>query len=670
MNKLYSKLAADNIKKNSKTYFPYVITCIFTIAMYYIIKSLSLNSSLKEVSSSMVTIIGLGNKVVALFALIFLFYSNSFLIKRRKKEFGLLNILGMEKRHIAKVIFFETVYIAAISLVLGLVFGIIFDKLMYLIIIKAIGCEVTLGFYISSEATIFTIVLFAVIFLLIFLDSLRQIHLAKPVELLKSGNTGEKEPKTKWIMAILGVIFLGVGYFISITTKKPVSALTLFLFAVILVILGTYFLFTAGSIAFLKLLKKNKKYYYKTKHFTSVSGMIYRMKQNAVGLANICILSTMVLVMISTTSSFMAGMDDILKTRFPYSFMSDNLLSDVAVEGENEDFVVSETKKYLNEYNIPVKNEIEFRYYTLMGKKESESSFTISHYDDSITAANSYIPIYFYTADEYNKAKNLDISLESNDDVYIISENNAYTAETFSLNDMSFNVKKILKYNDTNFISPALVTAYRTAVHVIVNDYSILEKISELHNSIDTESGYDICLFYGADVDSDADTQLEMYSDIMSHFKEYGLTYDGILNCREAEHESFMALYGSLFFLGVFLGALFLMATILIIYYKQISEGYDDKERFEIMQKVGMSQNEVKSSIKSQIMTVFFLPLIIAGIHVAFAFPIVKRLLLLMNMTNTALYIKCTILCFIIFAVFYVLVYLLTAKIYYKIVKR
>ena len=325
----YTKLAASNIKKNSRTYIPYIITCIITAAMFYIINSLSNNESIKKLygGETILITLGYGTYVTAIFAFIFLFYTNSFLMKRRKKEFGVLNILGMEKRHISKVLLLENIYIAFITMLLGIIIGMVLDKAMFLILTKMLGAEHSPGFYISKEALIHTVIFFRHnFFFCIYLNSLRQIHLSKPIELLNGGNVGEKEPKTKWFMAILGVICLAVGYYISVTSKNPVESLSSFLIAVILVIAGTYLIFIAGSIAFLKSLRKNKRYYYKTKHFTAVSGMIYRMKQNAVGLANICILSTMVLVMISSTSSLVFGMNDLVKTRYP---------NDITIYSEN-----------------------------------------------------------------------------------------------------------------------------------------------------------------------------------------------------------------------------------------------------------------------------------------------------------------------------------------------
>ena len=319
----FLKLAAGNIKKNGKTYIPYILTCIMTVAMFYIVKSLSLNPGLDSMlgGNFLNTTMGLGSGVVAIFSFIFLFYTNSFLVKQRKKEFGVFNILGMERRHIARVVGWETVYVTLISLAAGLGLGLALDKVMFLVVARIIGAEVPLGFFVSAEAIAYTIIFFLVLFILIYLNSVRQIHAADPIELLRAGNVGEKEPKANWLLTVWGIATLGGGYYIAITTRNPIASVLMFFAAVVLVIVGTYLLFTSGSIALLKMLRKNKRYYYRTKHFVSVSGMIYRMKQNAVGLANICILSTMVLVMVSTTTSMMVGMEEIIRNRYPADFV-------------------------------------------------------------------------------------------------------------------------------------------------------------------------------------------------------------------------------------------------------------------------------------------------------------------------------------------------------------
>ena len=661
----YTKLAASNIKKNSRTYIPYIITCIITAAMFYIINSLSNNESIKKLygGETILITLGYGTYVTAIFAFIFLFYTNSFLMKRRKKEFGVLNILGMEKRHISIVLLLENIYIAFITMLLGIIIGMVLDKAMFLILTKMLGAEHSPGFYISKEALIHTVILFGIIFFCIYLNSLRQIHLSKPIELLNGGNVGEKEPKTKWFMAILGVICLAVGYYISVTSKNPVESLSSFLIAVILVIAGTYLIFIAGSIAFLKSLRKNKRYYYKTKHFTAVSGMIYRMKQNAVGLANICILSTMVLVMISSTSSLVFGMNDLVKTRYPndITIYSENINNKENVEA------LEKVQKVIKDSKSDVNNEIEYSYIVLAVLKNKNKFYVPENFNKmSMSDLNKCNNILMTSLDDYNSINSENETL-NDDEILIYSRRIEYEYSTIQLFDTKYSVKKKIKKPIDN--GPFFSNNLTESIQIVVKNKSILDEMNNYLNEnfkeeLEEESA--LKYLYGFDINGSEDSKKSLYNDIKKLLKESNFIGDS--ECGQIQREGIKGLYGGMFFLGIFLGSIFTMATILIIYYKQISEGYEDKERFRIMQNVGMSHAEVKRSIHSQIMTVFFMPLIMAGIHVAFAFPIVKQILMMLNLTNTRLYIICTIVCFVAFTIIYAVIYSLTAKIYYHIV--
>ena len=426
MNKFfYFKLAAMNINKNRKTYIPYILTCIITVAMYYIITSLSLNEGLLSLpgASTIASTLFLGSRIVAIFAVIFLFYTNSFLVKRRKKEFGLYNILGMEKKHLSRVIGLETLYIAVIGLICGLGLGVLLDKAMYLLILKLIDMPVALGFYFSWGATGQTMALFGVIFVLIFLNSLRQIHLAKPIELLRGGNVGEKEPKAKWLITLLGVVCLSIGYYMAVTIKDPIIALVLFFVAAILVMIGTYLLFTAGSILLLKLLRKNKRYYYKTRHFISVSGMIYRMKQNAVGLANICILSTAVLVMISSTSSMMFGLEDIVNTRYPYDI---SITAHGLEEAERAD-MEERIARVQNRHQTELKDTIRYRYLSIT-TIQSGSDF-LTNVSNPGAMPESIVNLFFVPLEDYNKITGQNKTLQD-DEAMLYSNRAGYTYPT------------------------------------------------------------------------------------------------------------------------------------------------------------------------------------------------------------------------------------------------
>lgn len=657
----YFKLAAENIKKNSKTYIPFMLTCIITIAMFYIILSLSGNPGIAAMrGASFITMfMSIGSVTVAIFAVIFLFYTNSFLIKRRKKEFGLYNILGMEKRHISAVVFIEIFYTAAISLIIGLPGGILLDKLMYLIISRLLNVEVTLGFYVSVESLIASVIFFGAIFFFIFLNTLRQICFSNPIELLKGESMGEREPKTRWLMTVLGVGCIGAGYYISVTTRDIASAFMMFFLAVILVILGTYMLFTAGSVFILKTLRKNKRYYYKTKHFISVSGLIYRMKQNAAGLANICILSTMVLVMISSTSCLMMGMDDILKENFPYDLSLEVRRAYWSEDSEEKLSQFDETADIITEYEKEI-SRADFLYVM---------DFVGYFQDGKVLFEGTSSPYFlcFITAEDYNKTFGGELVLKKGEIAAapLIKDDANFNAESVELFGIECKIKEKTDYfyvrnGDNNVIAEkaAIILSDIDAMHELSDKFCEFYEISE--------NGYRGDKVININFTANEEKR---HNVILSDLAEK--TGDFVLLTSRADGKyNFLDLYGGLFFLGLFLGTLFIMAAVLIIYYKQISEGYDDKKRFEIMQNVGLSKGEVRASIHSQVLTVFFLPLVMAGIHMTAAFPILKSLLEGMGMTKTWLFLSCTAVSFLVFAVFYIVVYLLTARSYYKIVSR
>ncbi len=672
---MYFRLAADNIKKNAKNYVPFIITSVITAAMFYIINSLAGNEKLVNLSGgdAIKTVLNLGKGVTAIFAVIFLFYTNSFLMKRRKKEFGLWSILGMEKKHIAKVVLIETLYIVLITISFGLIFGIMLDKLMFLLIAKLIGRTVVLGFYISFEGMLATAALIGIIYLLIFLNSLRQITFAKPIELLKGGNTGEKEPKAKWLAALLGLICLGVGYYLAISITNPVAALSVFFIAIILVIAGTYLLFITGSIALLKLLKKNKRYYYKTKHFISVSGMMYRMKQNAVGLANICILATMVLVMISSTSSLIIGVEDVIKSRYPYDYQIYNI---IPAETETEQIKEIRNRQFgnvetlINDKGMVLKDKVEYTYLNVVIEK-SEGELNFKNVDYSNIALNDIYNLSIMTVDDYNSSYGKTLSL-GDGEIYIHSSDDIADSKTIKIAGNAYTVKdRIKKFSERGDANANIVDT----INILVKDDAELDRIYQEQKKVYNEGysvkqtymGFDVTLEDGNDVSESDKMKLgSLISETLGEEEDF----HGYAETKAGADEDFRNDFGGIFFIAIFLGLLFTMAAILIIYYKQISEGYDDKKRFEIMQKVGMTHEEVKSSISSQILTVFFLPLITAAVHVAFAFPLINKILSLMNLYNTKLYLLCSAVSLLVFAAIYSIVYALTAREYFKIVKR
>lgn len=652
----YPRLAASNMKKNSRTYLPYILTCIGTIMMYYMMYALYENSRSFLNHQSLGFILGLGTWVIAIFAAIFLFYTNSFLVKRRKKEMGLLNILGMEKKHISRMMAIETLYTAFISIIAGIGFGILFSKLIYLILLKLLKMDITLEIGISYPAILKTLMLFGGIFAVIFLNTLRQIHLSKPIELLKGTQAGEKEPKTKWIIAILGAACLGTGYYIALTTESPLMALNLFFVAVILVIIGTYLVFIAGSIAILKLLRKNKSYYYKTRHFTSISGMIYRMKQNAAGLASICVLSTMVLVMVSTTVSLYAGMEDLLRGRYPRN---------VAVEGLNISKQQTEEidriiEKEISDSGASSENQINYRYMSLNAIQEGDSFIV----PDEGISINGMTRIICIPIEDYNRLENKNETLEDNQ-VIICELNGKIKGNFLKIGDMEIPIKQHLDSFSLGNKDMALLI--KTYYVIVPNEKIVNEMYHSLYTLYEEEDDMgDFSYYYGFDTDAKGEKQTALADSIKSSLSPLGADMD--VESVAGERDMFYGLYGGLLFLGVFLGLLFIMATVLIIYYKQLSEGYDDRERFIIMQQVGMSRDEVKKTIHSQVLTVFFLPLVVAAIHIAFAFKFITRMLKVLYLTNVGLFAWCTVGTIVVFGIFYTIVYSLTARTYYRLV--
>ncbi|MCX7885315.1 MAG: FtsX-like permease family protein [Caloramator sp.] len=654
----YSKIAVNNIQKNSKTYIPYILACICTIVMFYNMSFLAAAKNIGNLSnsSSLRQVLIFGEKVIAIFSIIFLFYNNRFLVKRRKKEFGLFNILGMEKKHIAIVMLLEMIIIMIISITAGVLIGIILSKLIILLLFKIITFKVVFGFEIPIKSVIHTVILFSGIFGINLCYNIFQVHLSNPIELLKGTNAGEKEPKTKWIIAVIGVICLGRGYYISLTTKYPLAAVGGFFTAVILVIIGTYCLFIAGSIAILKMLRKNKKYYYKLNHFVSISSMIYRMKQNAAGLSNICILSTMVIVMLSTTISMYAGIEDVLRNRYPR-----NISVNAYNVSENQIKKLNDViEKQTSILDTTPMNTVSYRYMYFITTQNRES-FTIKE-------INNYIPsdaaeLVFITIDDYNRMSNKSESLLKGETL-LYTLNGNIDGDEINLNGFKFHIKKRLP---SLYKEGRLTSIMANSYFLVVDD---MDTIKEVQNALKGDNGnieY-VSYYYSFDVNAKRDIQIKLTQALKKELIRISPKID--IEGSESSRKDFFELYGGLFFLGIFLGILFIMAMVLAMYYKQILEGYDDKERYSIMKKIGMSCEKIRQIIKSQVLTVFFMPLIVAVIHLIFAFNILTKFLSMLNFTNVRLFVICTIITVCAFSVIYTVVYVLTAKTYYKIIRE
>lgn len=660
---MYTKLAITNIKNNRQFYFPYLLTGIITVAMFYIMCALESNPGIQSMpgAKDLGLILRLGIGVIGIFAVIFLFYTNSFIIKRRKKELGIYNILGMEKRHIAKILSKEAFFTAIIAIGGGLVTGVLFHKLACMLLYRMIGFNGGITFSFSKKGVMITAILFAIVYLLTYIYDLFQVQLANPIELLQSGNKGEREPKTKAIMAVLGVLCLGTGYFIAITTKNPIKALTLFFVAVILVIIGTYLLFTAGSIALLKILRRNKGYYYQTKHFTSVSGMIYRMKQNAVGLANICILSTMVLVAISTTVSLYVGVEDIMKERYPNEI---NIRAYYDTGAPSEDSIAPIVEKSVKESGRKIRHEEDYLELYFAAIKD-QGQYSLDK-EKVKTAGDRVSGFVVLTREDCKKKYNEEIPELAENEVALFTIKKT-DMDTLVLENRSYHVKEIKQFQNTEDFE-TIADIMDEYYYVIVNDVQDMERLWQLQKEIYQENSSSISRQVRLDIDGDSEQKKECFENIKTALGPEQAKARILIDSRQSSLDEFYQIYGGFLFLGLFLGILFLMITVLIIFYKQISEGYDDKERFSIMEKVGMSNDEVKATIRSQVRTVFFLPILMAAIHVGMAFPMIKRLLSLFGLSNTALFAGCMAGTILVFTLIYLLVFLKTSKTYYKIV--
>lgn len=671
MGKLYFKLAKTNLSNNKPFYIPYIISSIITVAMLYMMSFLSDNKGLNKImgADSLATIFRLGVGIIVIFSYIFLFYTNSFIIKRRKKEIGVYNILGMEKRHLSKVLFVETIYSAIISLVCGIIVGIAFSKFILMVLYGIIGIHKTVEFFVNIHGIILCVVSFGILFLLTFLYNFMQIKLANPIELLRGTNVGEREPKTKIFMTIVGVVCLAIAYYIAITTENPLNVLTLFFVAVLLVIIGTFALFTAGSIALLKLLRNNKKFYYNKRHFMAVSGMLYRMKQNAAGLASICILSTMVLVVISTTVSMYVGIQDELMARYP---------NDVCVTVDYNSVIdkSSEIEKAIFDEidSAEVKNKKAFSYLSVFVGQKGDGFTTDKEH---LSYQNSYL-FYILSKDDFikidNNFKDKIGNISKGEAVVVL--NKKYDKKDIKIFGKNYKVNKSFEHTEDNDLY-VISTLNGLGYIILDNDESVQELYDVQEKMLGKGANYYTNKirfdFKSGNKKQKAAAYKKIDNAVKKYFKENKNDKKEIssywVESRQENEQNFYLLYGGLFFLGIFLGTMFLIVTVMIIFYKQITEGYDDRERYQILEKVGMSSREVKDTIKLQIRIVFVLPIFAAAVHLTAAFPMVNRILKMLNLNNEKLFAGCLAATIIAFAVIYYLVFKVTSRAYYKIVK-
>ena len=676
----YFRLAAEGISKNRKFYFPYILTCICMVMMFYIVAYLAMSADFSGVfgGDMLQSMLGFGVFVIGIFSLIFLYYTNSFLIRRRQKEFGLYNILGMGKRNLVKILLWENILTAVVSIAAGLVFGILFSKLAEMAAVKILGGKTGFDMNFAAKPVMWTVILFLAITLLIMLRMVVSIFRLRPVEMLRSENTGEKPPKANWLLAILGAALLGAAYYLAVAVLDPMAAMVLFFLAVVMVILATYFLFIAGSVALCRLLQKNKRYYYKTKHFISLSSMTYRMKRNGAGLASICILSTMVLVTVSSTTCLFAQSEDAVNKRYPkdlsvqISFADQTTLSE-----EDTEPYISAVEEILDEHGEAAENLEDYRMYSLtVYQAGAEFMIDLAAGEQSgqiDTDTGEFRGVYVIPLEDYNRLSGTETELSDNEAlIYPYKMEYAYDTAHFE----GFDTWKAEKMEKEPFRIGEADANARGCLLVVAKDVSVLEQMCRIKNdSLEGEGVSSIKRCYSFDMGCGDEEQSEIYDEIRDRFMALSEEDDSgnyvywYAESKAASRAEYVALFGGLFFLGILLGAVFLFGTVLIMYYKQISEGYEDQDRFDILMKVGMSRKEVKQSINSQVLTVFFLPLIAAGVHLAFAYPLISRILNLISAgTDEKLFLFVTACCYLVFAIFYVILYWVTSKSYYGIV--
>lgn len=667
---VYPKLAWEGIRKNKRLYVPYIAMGVLMVMMFYLLKFLQDSPVIGRMRGAVTLsmVLPMGYAVIAIFSIIFLFYTNSFLIRQRYREFGLYNILGMNKQNVCMIMVWESIFVGGIAIVTGLAAGILLSKGAELVLFNLVHLDISFDLRISISSVLYTIVGYIVIYLILLLNSVIKVWFAKPLDLLKSNRVGEKMPKRTWVYAAVGVVLLGAAYYLAVSIKEPLTALAYFFLAVIMVIIGTYALFMAGSVVLCRILQKNQRYYYQPNHFISVSSMMYRMKRNGAGLASICILLTMVLVMLSSTTSLYFGIEDSLVERYPHSVNITVGLSDV------EDLNPENLKKLYEAVreNSPEVKETDC--YTVGSTSglflDQGINLDVTSVDVSINDYDRVGTLQVMSLEEYNRLCDADETLNG-DECLLYGSRIDYHSDTFTIvNGPSYKVKKMLdtcvKDGDLNsMMNPSMIM-------VVPNFEECLRTVSGFR----TQTGVTMMALRwkcGYDVKSiEQETkEAEAIGKSLAKLSE-AESVDGLgfysVNSREDNRESFYDLNGSLFFLGIVLSTVFLLAAVMIIYYKQLSEGYEDYARFEIMQKVGMTKRDIRKSINSQMLTVFFSPLLMAGLHMCFAFPFLWKIMMMFGLNNRTLIIAITVICYIIFGIFYAVVYKITSNLYFHIV--
>ncbi|MCI8525672.1 MAG: ABC transporter permease [Oscillospiraceae bacterium] len=646
----YPRLAAANLRKNHSVYRPYILAVVLLSAMYYCLHSISamVGSSGAGGSWQMAALLSMSAWLIGFFSLLVLFYANSFVIKRRAREFGLYSILGMEKRHICRVMVWEVLLVGAGGVLAGMALGALFSQAFLLVLQRLAAVAVQLTFRIPLGAVGSTAALFAGVFALVLVYDVIAVLRSRPIELLRSARQGEREPKARWLLALAGLAALGGGYCMALRVDRPGDALLAFFPAVFLVIVGTYCLFIAGSVSILKLLRKNKGFYYRPRNFISVSTLLYRMKQNAAGLASICILSTCVLVTVSSTLSLFLGEEDSLRRMYPRMVNVECVLEE---EG-SLDAVADAAWGYTAACGGEIQDLATYRVLQCPASALGGGVYETTDYYGTDSIEILALPL-----SDYNLCAGTSLTLSPEE--VLVCAGSWPDVAAVQLDGWVYGVAGVLE-EAPDFLAGVI----GDRLVLVVADGEALTQLRD-RSAMTAGLQRDIqgcCLF---DIRGIADPEA-YYAGIARELTDNHPVQ--AVRCRDLDRGEFYEIYGTLLFVGVFFAALFVIAVVLIIYYKQVTEGFDDHDRFRILRNVGMSDREIRKVISKQVLLVFYLPLAAAMVHIAVAFPVLCRILQAFQLYNTRLFLLCTAGTAGLFVAFYFLTYRLTARTYYRIV--
>ncbi len=679
-NGLYPKLAAQGMRQNRRFFLPYLLALAGLTAAFYVMSALCADPGVVTMRgfAYVMVMMQIGMFVAGILSAVLLLYINSFLMKQRKKELGLYNILGMGKGNIALIQCWESLYTSLLGIGGGLLLGVLFHRLATIALVSLLKFSIPFSSSLSLPAMGSTAVFFGFLLLLALALNLLRVRVSSPIELLHGGNVGEKEPRTRWLMAVVGAACLGAGYFIAVTTKDPALAMAFYFLAVILVIIGTYCLFTAGSIALLKMLRKNKAFYYQTGHFIGVSGMLYRMKRNAVGLANICILSTMVMVMISGTLALYLGQGEIIAAQYPASLNMTVHYDPAYGQTLNREEAEELIRQFAAEQNVPITSlrAVEFLHFNALANPDTRRLEVGGQGENNDRRA-----VYLLTAQDYAALTGSPAPALRPGEAAVCGQLPPGFGSQLTIQGISGNSEIGAPKSLTVTDSLPVITHFDTTFDMsetlclVLSDSAQVQEFWALQSAALDNYAADLVTTLLVELDCTNEEEMALV-DAWSDASINENFFDGTGNweywrvdSRAEMSVDGYAMAGGFLFLGIILGVIFLMATVLIIYYKQVSEGYEDQGRFEIMRKVGLTQREVKSSIRSQVLLVFFLPIAVAAIHILFDFNLVARMLTLFGVRTIATVALCTVGTLLAFLAVYAVVYLLTARTYYKIVK-